>query len=143
MVRSLQRISRPDPSVEVERVGDQATADLLAKAARARQLLPEHLEAGAPLRRYVAWDRDEIVGWVGSISFGEVSYCDNMYVREDQRRRGIASAMLWHMLRDDRAGGAKHAVLLASHMGALLYPNVGYEQVGTLYIYQPGKRRPV
>jgi hypothetical protein len=48
--------------------------------------------------------------------------------------------MLWHMLRDDRAQGARTAALLASHMGALLYPNVGYRQVGMLYIFQPPTR---
>ena len=81
---------------EVMGISEKAIpADLLAKAARARQLLPEHLTANSPLRRYVAWDDDEIVGWVGSISFGAASYCDNMYVREKYRRRSIASAMLW------------------------------------------------
>jgi hypothetical protein len=45
--------------------------------------------------------------------------------------------MLCRMLRDDRARGAQRSVLLASHAGALLYPRVGYEQVGLMFILAP------
>jgi hypothetical protein len=41
------------------------------------------------------------------------------------------------MLRDDRARGARRSVLLASHTGALLYPRVGYEQIGLMLVYAP------
>jgi hypothetical protein len=48
--------------------------------------------------------------------------------------------MLARMLRDDRSHGVKSSVLLSSHTGALLYPSVGYEQLGTLLIFAPTKR---
>jgi GNAT superfamily N-acetyltransferase len=140
MVRGLARIPRPDPAIPIERVRSQAVADLLAKANRGRQMQPEHLASDSPLRRYVAWDGDEMVAWVGSVTVGDATYCDNMYVRADHRRRGIATAMLNRMLRDDRARGSRAAVLLASQMGALLYPTAGYRQIGTLFIYQPPRR---
>ena len=41
------------------------------------------------------------------------------------------------MLQEDRAHGAKQAVLLASHAGAKLYPLLGYEQIATLLIFTP------
>jgi hypothetical protein len=41
------------------------------------------------------------------------------------------------MLTDDKVAGARANVLLASHSGALLYPTVGYQQLGTLYLYTP------
>jgi predicted acetyltransferase len=63
-----------------------------------------------------------------------------MYVKERFRRRGIARAMLSRMLRDDRAAGAIAAVLLSSHTGAMLYPVVGYEQIGTLLLFVPRRR---
>ena len=63
-----------------------------------------------------------------------------MYVVPSFRRRGIGRALLCRMLRDDRDGGAKMAVLLASHTGAKLYPVVGYEQIGTLLLFTPSKR---
>ena len=64
-----------------------------------------------------------------------------MYAWPSHRRRGIGSALLCHMLKDDRRRGFKQSVLLASHTGALLYPKVGYEQIGLLYIFAPPKRK--
>ncbi len=64
-----------------------------------------------------------------------------MYVAPKFRRRGIAQGMLCRMLRDDRSGGAKIAVLLASHAGAKLYSVVGYQQIGSLLCFTPKKRR--
>jgi len=60
-----------------------------------------------------------------------------MHVEPSHRRRGIGRAMLCHMLRDDRARGAKCSVLTASHTGALLYPLVGYGRIGTLFMFVP------
>jgi predicted acetyltransferase len=57
-----------------------------------------------------------------------------------QRRRGIGTALLAKMLRDDRAHGARQSVLLASHAGALLYPHVGYEQIGMLLMFVRRKK---
>jgi hypothetical protein len=39
------------------------------------------------------------------------------------------------MLRDDREACSRLAVLTASHSGAMLYPLVGYKQIGTLMLY--------
>jgi predicted acetyltransferase len=60
-----------------------------------------------------------------------------MYVNASHRRRGIGRALLSRMLRDDRARGSKCSVLTASRTGALLYPHVGYERIGTLYMFAP------
>ena len=49
----------------------------------------------------------------------------------------IGQALLAKMLRDDRALGSKCSVLTASHTGALLYPRVGYERIGTLFMFVP------
>jgi len=65
-----------------------------------------------------------------------------MYVSPSHRRRGIGQALLSRMMRDDRARGSRSSVLTASHTGALLYPRVGYERIGTLFMFVPGKPRP-
>jgi GNAT superfamily N-acetyltransferase len=140
MVHRLARIPRFDSPAKVERVATQDMADRLAKAARSRQVLPQHFSRDSALRQYVALVGGELVGWVKSIDAGDATWCSNMYVKEDFRRRGIARAMLSRMLRDDRAAGAKAAVLLASHTGAKLYPVVGYEQIGTLLMFTPKRR---
>jgi GNAT superfamily N-acetyltransferase len=143
MIHRLQRIPRPAAPARIERVTTQAMADRVAKAARTRQVLPEHFGDGSRLRQYVALveGRNEPVGWVRSIDAGNrATWCSNMYVHPDFRRRGIARALLARMLRDDRAAGAKAAVLLASHVGAKLYEAVGYEQIGTLLLFTPVRR---
>ena len=79
------------------------------------------------------------MGWVRSIDVEQATWCSDMYVMPEFRRRGIARAMMAQMLRDDRAHGSKLAVLTASHAGAKLYPIVGYKQIGTLMLYTPKK----
>ena len=140
MVHELKRIPRFDTPAEIARVTTEDMAERLNKAAGARQILPEHLARDSQLRQYVALVDDKPVGWVRSIDVGHATWCSNMYVDPEFRRRGIGRALMCRMLRDDRAGGSKLAVLTASHTGAMLYPVVGYRQIGTLMLYTPKKR---
>ena len=107
------------------------------KASRTRPIPAEQLADDTPFRQYIALIGDKIVGTVRSVDAADSTWCSNIYVWPEHRRRGIGKALLARMLRDDRAIGAKQSVLLASHTGALLYPKVGYEQIGLLYIFAP------
>lgn len=137
MVHSLQAIPEFTAAAEIQRVRSAEVAARLAAAARARQVLPKHLVDDSELRQYVAMVDDELVGWVRSIVCGKSTWCSNMFVKPEFRRRGIARAMLCRMLQEDREHGAETAVLLASHAGAKLYPVVGYRQIGMLYLFTP------
>jgi GNAT superfamily N-acetyltransferase len=138
MVHPLAEIPEFEAPAEIQRVTTRELADRLTKAARSRQILPRHLNGTDPLlRQYVALVEGEPVGWVRSIVVDDATWCSNMFVKPEYRRRGIAKAMLGRMLRDDRDAGARRAVLLASHAGALLYPVVGYAQIGTLMLFTP------
>jgi hypothetical protein len=46
------------------------------------------------------------------------------------------------LLDDDAKHGCKQSVLLASHTGALLYPEVGYEQIGELMMFVRSRKKP-
>ena len=140
MIHLLRRIPRCDAPANIQQVTTEDMAIRLAKTARSRQILPEHLATDSQLRAYVASAENKIVGWVRSIVIGDATWCSNMYVVPPFRRRGIGRALLCRMLRDDRAGGAMTAVLLASHTGAKLYPVVGYRQIGTLLLFTPRRR---
>lgn len=140
MVHRLRRIPRFASPTETVRVLDAGLANRVNKAARQRQILPEHLTPDAPCRLYAALIDDDPVGWVSSVEAVGSTYCANLYVRREFRRRGIGRALMRRMLRDDRRCGSQLAVLTASHTGALLYPLVGYEQVGTLFMYTPRRR---
>ena len=100
------------------------------------------LGADAPFRQYVALDGEEIVGRVRSVDAVRATWCADMYVNASHRRRGIGQALLRRMLRDDRGRGSKCSVLTASHTGALLYPHVGYERIGTLLMFAPRRAKP-
>ena len=41
------------------------------------------------------------------------------------------------MLRADRTVGAQSSILIASHVGALLYRAVGYQTIGTVLVLNP------
>jgi len=142
MIHRLKRIPRLAAPASIARVRTPAAADELATAARSRQVLHEHLVDDPPMRQYIARSEDgKIVGWVRSIVVGDGTWVSNMFVEPEHRRRGIGRAMLARMLRDDRAHGAVVSALLASHTGAMLYPVVGYEQIGELLVFVPNRKK--
>jgi GNAT superfamily N-acetyltransferase len=53
-------------------------------------------------------------------------------VLEDQRNKGIGSAMLAHALRVALDRGKQQAVLLASGMGYSMYCRAGFQEVGKI-----------
>ncbi len=140
MVHGLLQIPTFESPAANERVTTVELAEQLARATRSRPIRPEYFAPESPLRQYVALMDGEVVGWVSSIVVGDATWCSNMYVNPAFRRRGIARSLLSRMLNDDREAGAQMAVLLASHTGTKLYPVVGYEQIGTLFLFTPKKR---
>ena len=141
-VQRLKRIPRPLSRVPIERVRTADLAARLGKVTRTRPISSDLLGDDAPFRQYVARDGEDIVGRVRSVDAAGASWCADMYVDPAHRRRGIGMALLSKMLRDDRARGSRCSVLTASHTGALLYPGAGYERIGTLFMFAPGRGAP-
>ncbi len=135
----LAQIPTFDAPAAIERVQTAEQAAHLSRANRARPVPPEYFLPHSPLRQYMASTGDEVVGWVRSIQVENATWCADMFVLPPFRRRGIARAMLGRMLIDDRSDGSLLAVMLASHAGAMLYPAAGYEQIGMLLLFHPGK----
>lgn len=136
-VQRLCRIPKLPPPVPIERVLAAELAARLGKATRTRPIPDNLMGDDAPFRQYVALDGEAIVGRVRSVDAVGATWCADMHVNPSHRRRGIGQALLSRMLRDDRARGSKCSVLTASHTGALLYPRVGYERIGTLFMFVP------
>ena len=141
-IHRLERIRRlASGAVAIQRMATQEMADRFGKATKTRPVAADLLkQPDTPFRQYLALAGDELVGWVRSVTAGDSTWCSNLYVRPAQRRRGIGKALMTRMLRDDRARGARRSVLLASHAGALLYPQLGYQRLGTLLLFAPRKR---
>ena len=140
-VQSLQRIPKVQSPLQIERVRTPQLAARLGRATRSRPIPDDLLGDDAPFRQYVALDGEEIVGRVRSVDAVGATWCADMRVSASHRRRGIGRALLCRMLRDDRARGSKCSVLLASHTGAFLYPRVGYERIGTLFLFAPRRAK--
>ncbi len=141
-VQRLKRIPKPPSPGPIERVRTPELAARLATATRTRPIPDSLLGDDAPFRQYVALDGEQIVGRVRSVDAVGATWCADMYVNTSHRRRGIGQALLNRMLRDDRARDSKCSVLTASHTGALLYPRVGYERIGTLFLFAPRRAKP-
>lgn len=140
-VQRLQRIARQASPLPIERVSTPQLAAQLGKITRTRPIPDALLGKDAPFRQYVALDGDRIVGRVRSVDAAGATWCADMYVDLSHRRRGIGRALLGRMLRDDKARGSRCSVLTASHTGALLYPRVGYERIGTLLMFAPKRAK--
>lgn len=144
-IHDLMKIPRADAPEKISQVRTAGLAAGFAKATRSRPIRPEHLTEDAPFRQYVALDESKsdpkIVGWIRSVYVGDSTWCADLHVVPSHRRRGIATALFAKMLRDDRTHGIKKSVLLSSHAGALLYPQLGYRPLGTLLIFAPKKSR--
>jgi GNAT superfamily N-acetyltransferase len=139
-IQPLKQIPSPPSSVMIERVRTPALAAQLSKITRTRPISDDLLGADAPFRQFVARDGRKIVGRVRSVDAAGATWCSDMHVAPSHRRRGIGRALLAKMLRDDRARGSKCSVLTASHTGALLYPHLGYERIGTLFMFAPRRK---
>jgi GNAT superfamily N-acetyltransferase len=140
-VQPLRRITKPPASVAIERVRTPELAAQLGRVTHTRPIPDRFLGSDAPFRQYVALDGEDIVGRVRSVDAAGATWCADMYVDPSHRRRGIGRALLSRMLRDDRARGSQCSVLTASHTGALLYPRVGYERIGTLFMFVPRRAK--
>jgi predicted N-acetyltransferase YhbS len=140
-VQRMKRIPRPPSSFVIKRVRTPDLAAQLGKVTRTRPISNNLLGDDAPSRQYVALDGKDIVGRVRSVDAVGATWCADLYVHPSHRRRGIGKALMSKMLRDDQARGSKCSVLTASHTGALLYPRVGYERVGTLLMFAPRRER--
>lgn len=141
-MQCLARIPKSSSPVVIERVRTPEVAARLGKVTRTRPIADDWLRADTPVRQYVAFDGEDIVGRVRSVDAVGATWCADMFVEPSHRRRGIGQALLGRMLRGDRARGSKCSVLTASHTGALLYPRMGYERIGTLFMFALSRAKP-
>lgn len=124
----------------------------IAASPQPRQQLPRptaHRRASALLRRFQQGEHSTAQLLVGQrelrqrierespLPLSTATWLADVATVPAFRRRGIARALLAHILAEDARLDAHHSVLLATQSGALLYPHLGYEQRGLLQIYAP------
>jgi GNAT superfamily N-acetyltransferase len=121
----------------VRRIMQKSEADAIGKAARGRQVLPQHLDQmDAPIRLYGAFENETPIGWVSSITTDSpANWVANLFVRPEYRRQGIGKSLMSLLLEEDARYGVRFSALIASQTGALLYPQLGYEPHGLLLVF--------
>ncbi len=139
MTHGLNQVPEFPAPFPIQRVATVEMAERLNKAARRRQIRIENLADGTKIRSYAALDDDYPIGWASSITIGQFTWVQSMFVAPSYRRRGIGKSLLAHLLRDDVVHGAKASYLTASHAGAMLYRHVGFKTIGQLLLYTPKK----
>lgn len=140
MMHRMEKVPKMPAPLPIERVATAELAALLGKATKRRPLASEQFAADSPRQTFLALDAGKAVGWVTSIAVDDSAWINGMHVLPSHRRRGIGKSLLAHMLREARRQGMKRSFLLSSHTGALLYPHVGYEMIGELFLYTPKRR---
>jgi ribosomal protein S18 acetylase RimI-like enzyme len=65
------------------------------------------------------------------------SYITHVFTHPAYRRRGLARAVMLHLLHDCAARGETESLLVASDEGDLLYRSLGYERLARLLVLEP------
>jgi GNAT superfamily N-acetyltransferase len=108
-----------------------------------RLLQLTHLAGARPqIRMYYAESEGMPVAHALSVQLRtRTAWVHDVFTHPAHRRRGLASALMRFMLQDDASHGVAHSVLLASHTGALLYPQLGYAAISNLLMFMPVPRK--
>jgi len=109
--------------------------ELAAGLIKAKRLHQADL-TDARTRIFVAVVDGRAVGVARSIAATKTeAWVQGVWVEPKHRRHGLGAALMRAMLADDKHQGFRSSVLLSSHAGALLYPRVGYTQIGLLQLF--------
>jgi len=138
-------LANPEPAVSrwhirrVESLEEARAVCLQIFGKASRKVRPEDLETPTPAIRMYWVEVDGAVVAVARSLMPQPSatWMHDVETRPEFRRRGIATALLGHVLADDARHGTAYSVLLATQAGSKLYPQVGYHQRALLQIYSP------
>lgn len=120
----------------VIRVATREQAEVVNKVARRRQMLERDLVDEDPQTRlFAAFDGKKLMGAVRSVKTpAQGNWVSNLFVLPAYRRRGLGTELMKAMLADDAKYG-QNSVLLASPLGSVLYPQLGYEHIGHMQFF--------
>jgi GNAT superfamily N-acetyltransferase len=93
------------------------------------------------VRHYVGYIDGTPVGTASLVTSGPMPGIWNVGTLPEFRKRGIASAMMYHMLDEAQALGHTSSMLLASTDGLPLYRHMGYKTITTIRMFVPTRAR--
>jgi predicted acetyltransferase len=92
------------------------------------------------VRHYLGWLDDTPVSTATLVLSGKVAGVWNVGTLAEYRRRGVAAAIMRHILSDARSLGFQSSMLLASNDGLSLYARLGYETLSTVRVFVPSRQ---
>jgi ribosomal protein S18 acetylase RimI-like enzyme len=130
----------PEPEIDAPPVADQTTAERIVAAERAAGLRPHpinaaHVNNPAVFNRWVEVD-GEPAAFGRLVVLDHRAYLSDVVTLPAYRRRGLAKALVLHVLRDAVEAGARICVLTSSEMGFDLYNRLGFEDLIPLTGFQ-------
>ena len=139
------RMPAPPEGVTVREVVDARTLEDQVAAQVAggipegpiRLLLTPTFVGRADVRCFTAYVDEVPVGHAFAIRTGDVSGVYSVGVAEDQRGRGIGTAVTWAAVDAGREWGCPVVVLQSSRMGFGVYRRMGFEVIGHYEILRP------
>ncbi|HYE84898.1 MAG TPA: GNAT family N-acetyltransferase [Vicinamibacterales bacterium] len=152
MTATLDAQAATDPSVQVERVGDQRTlgewshvlCQSFAAPAAFGQALRElanaaGLDEAAPFQHFLARQRGTPVGTSSLFVGGAVAGIYDVSTLPEVRRRGIGAAITRAAMAEAWRRGCRTAILHASDLGLSMYRAIGFRAVCDIgqYVWTP------
>jgi GNAT superfamily N-acetyltransferase len=89
------------------------------------------------VRHYLGWLDNIPVSTASIVLSGDVAGVWNVGTLADYRHRGVAAALMRHILADARALGCNKSMLLASDDGRPLYERLGYKTLSNVRVFVP------
>lgn len=133
-VHSLANLPPRVEGVEIIKVDSQEVLESIPQtASQKRKLL-------AGTTKFAIHDGEQDLGWVTHIPMLGSNWVSSLWVRPEQRGRGLGRALMTELLHHAKDRGDLASVLLATADGARLYPKLGYEQIAVLQMFCPAKR---
>lgn len=92
------------------------------------------------VRHYLGWLDDKAVATATLVLSGRAAGIWNVGTLPEYRHRGVAAAIMRHVLAEARSMGFYSSMLLASSEGLPLYERLGYETLSTIRIFVPSRQ---
>jgi ribosomal protein S18 acetylase RimI-like enzyme len=140
------RLPIPEPEVDAPPVADLAVGKRIVAAERAAGIRPHpinavHLSNPSVFNRWVDID-GEPPAFGRLVVLDYRAYLSDVVTMPAFRKRGLAKALVLHLLRDALEAGARICVLTSSEMGFDLYDRLGFEDLIPLTGFQTPLPRP-
>lgn len=133
----VSRVNTPAPLSSFRNILSQV---FYLSMAEVNLVLGEKTLQAPHVRHYLGWLDSAPVGTATLVLSGKVAGVWNVGTLQEYRRRGVAAALMRHILADARSLGYYASMLLASNDGLPMYTRMGYETLSTVRVFVPSKQ---